>query len=161
MTGLELRSVRLALGMTQLALANALGLTRQYVGMLERDEKAISKCISIAAYSLRPAVSDTVTTDSNPNFRKIELALIANGLKFERDYQSDDSTFDFFLPELQLAITLSESGETRNISRNVRGVITLTGQPAIESLEIALAGRPLRASVPKRTLIPMPIFAAN
>lgn len=41
MQGNELKAIRKRLGATQDALAKALGLTPQFIGMMERDEKAI------------------------------------------------------------------------------------------------------------------------
>ncbi|MDE1914728.1 MAG: helix-turn-helix domain-containing protein [Sphingomonadales bacterium] len=48
MQGSELRVARKALGLTQADLAEALGLSSAFVGMMERDEKAIEKRTEMA-----------------------------------------------------------------------------------------------------------------
>jgi transcriptional regulator with XRE-family HTH domain len=48
MQGSELKDARKALGMTQAELANALGLSNAFIGMMERGEKAVEKRTELA-----------------------------------------------------------------------------------------------------------------
>lgn len=55
MQGSELKELRKAMGMTQSALADALGLTSVFVGMMERDERPIERRTALAVQHLAMA----------------------------------------------------------------------------------------------------------
>lgn len=152
--GLQIRAIRLALGMTQAEFGVALGLSRVHVGLMERGQKCVSHRTILAANSLRPEPLNQDPSEFDPVFRGVELALINNGVDYTRQFRSDGQTFDFFLPEFELAICI-ERAVAREVrpTGHVRGIICVTGKSAAEILVLALNGRPLRASRPMKSPI--------
>jgi hypothetical protein len=81
--------------------------------------------------------------------RRLEDALIAQGIEYERRYESGGYEFDFYLPELSLAIVVDrEATIVPQPTRDVRNVIVARGAGASEILTILLDGRPLRMAAP-------------
>lgn len=103
MQGDELKALRKAAGMTQAELANAIGLTGTYIGLMERGEKPIerrteqavqfvsvcvrSHTVMAAAQRCRQAARGDITLDAD------ELLEIADWLdmmsNLPRDWQTD------------------------------------------------------------------------
>ena len=154
----QLKSIRLSLGLTQAQFAQKLGVSRVFVGLMERGKRCIGARTSIAALALRPEAIQRDLEEFDPLLREVEAALLSNGLDFVRQFRSGDATFDFFLPEFELAINLDrERMNAFRPTRDVRGVIAATGRNAGEILALLLNGRPVRAARP----ISSPIDASN
>jgi transcriptional regulator with XRE-family HTH domain len=55
MQGAEFKAIREALGMTQAGLAEALGISRVFVGLMERGERPVEKRTALAMFYLARA----------------------------------------------------------------------------------------------------------
>lgn len=147
--GEDLRAIRLGLGLSQLQFATKLGLSRVYVGLLERGIKPVTERTKIAAFGLRPKPIERPLGEFDPLSRQIEAELLSNGLDFVRQFPSGGMIFDFFLPEFELAINVQrEQSEAFRPTPEVRGLIAATGKNAIEILALILGGRPVRMAKP-------------
>ncbi len=148
-TGAELKAIRIGLGLTQAEFASGLGVTRVFVGLMERNQKKVSERTRLAALALRPTASERPLEEFDPLMRDIEAALNKNGVDFMRQFRSDGQTFDFFLPEFELGLLVSrEHRPAFKPTAHVRGIITVSGKSAIEVLSVLLHGRPIRAAKP-------------
>lgn len=151
MTGEELRAIRLALGLTQVEFAEKIGISRTYVGLMERGERLISRRTASAIVSVKPKSLRRQANDVEPLIRRIESALIEQGIDFETEFHSDGQMFDFYLQELSAAIVLDEQSTANpRPTKEVRSIIVARGAQASTLLSILLEGRPLRWAAPLR-----------
>jgi transcriptional regulator with XRE-family HTH domain len=143
----ELLTIRRKLGLNQAEFAAQVGITRTYLGLLERGQKPITPRVWAAAKSARPKPLTFIATHVDPVLRSLETAMIENGLKFKLDYISEEQRFDFFLPDLSLGIIVARdrSAEAKP-THEIRNVISLTGKQTIQIFTDLLSGRPLNQS---------------
>lgn len=150
----QLKAIRLSLGLTQSRFAEELGISRVFVGLMERGQRPITERTRLAALSLRPEAIDRNLEEFDPLFREVEASLLRHGVDFFRQFRSDDLVFDFYLPEFELAICLDREGvQAFRPTKDARGVIAAIGRNAIELLTLILDGRPLRAAKPFKSPI--------
>ena len=146
----EFRAIRLALGLTQADFADAVGVTRTYVGLLERGQKPISRRIADAAIRATPKPLNLISAETDPILREIELTLIRRGISFEKNFQSESEIFDFFLNEFSLGIVIQRDHMTAlRKTRDVRDIIVANGKLAAEAISMLIDGKSLRLLKPK------------
>lgn len=152
----ELRARRLALGLTQNELAQTIGVTRTYLGLMERGKKAISQRIADAVCRAGPQSLDQISRETDPLMRAIEIALIEAGLPFERKFRSGDGLFDFYLRELALGIVVQRDQMSPILkTADVRDIIIANGKLAAEAIATLITGQSLQLLKPK--LLPIEI----
>jgi transcriptional regulator with XRE-family HTH domain len=155
MTGNEVRAIRSALGLTQAELAERIGISRTFVGLMERGQKLVSKRTAAAIRAATPRAGDRVPTEADPQLRRLETALISQGVEFEQQFHSDGEEFDFFLPQLSLAIVVDhDSSRERRPTRDIRSVIVARGAAAADIVSLLLERRSLRTAVPGQLNLP-------
>lgn len=153
----EVRAIRLALGLTQAQFAERIGVTRTFVGLMERGLKVVSKRTAVAIRSARPLSTGKVPTETDPVLRRLESALIDQGVDFKKDFYSEQQRFDFYFPELRLALVVDrESFAQPRPTRDVRDVIVAQGSGAADIISLLLEGRALRRAAPVRSPFPQP-----
>lgn len=151
MTSTEMHAIRLALGLTQSELADAMGVTRTYIGLLERGTKPIGKRMAEAIRRATPKPLNTLPTEPDPIARQIETALIHTGIPFEKEFKSEGEVFDFFLPHFGLAIIVQRDNITSiRKTSDVRDIIVANGRFAAEAIATMIGGRSLRLLKPER-----------
>lgn len=156
MTGDELRSIRLALGLTQSELGERIGVSRTFLGLMERGQKPVGKRTALAVQSAKPGAAVHASSEADPLLRRLESALIEHGIEFERYFESDGQEFDFYLWELSLGIVVDRhSTMSPRPTRDIRSVLVAKGSGAADILSLLLEGRPLRAASP----VKLPISA--
>jgi transcriptional regulator with XRE-family HTH domain len=154
MTGEEARAIRLALGLTQGQLAESIGVSRTFIGLMERGHKVVSKRTAVALRSVKPVPGDDWSNESDPVLRRMEVALRRHGIAFERHFSSDNQEFDFYLPELSLAIVVDRhSSISPRPTREIRSILIAKGSGTADILSLLLEGRPLRTASPVRLSI--------
>lgn len=161
MDGSELKFVRKAAGLTQLELANNLGLSRVFLGLMERGERPISRRTVQAVRAIEVRPLDVISTETDPLFRQFENALITSGINFEVTHHSERDVSEYLLIDLNIRIKLSRDERTNTIEdRDItRCNITVRGKSAIKLLADLLCiggGRASTVPLPDRKT---PIFA--
>lgn len=104
MTGSELRSLRMALGYSQAELAVRIGLTRVFVGLMERGVKPVSARTQVAVETLRPKPLNFIPSEFNPYVRKIEQALIDCSMSYSIDHIEGDDLTIFYVDDLPVKL---------------------------------------------------------
>ncbi len=153
MDGDELKFVRKAAGLTQQELANNLGLSRVYLGLMERGKKPISRRTVEAVRAIQVRPLDVVTAEADPLFRQFENALINSGLNFEVTHHSDKDVSEYLIIDLNLRIKMSRDTRIDTITDHdiTRGNISVRGKSAIKLLSDLIrigGGRASRAPLP-------------
>lgn len=151
MSGEELRAIRLALGMTQAEMAEQIGISRTFIGLMERGKKPVSQRTAAAIHAARPRRSNHVPNETDPIIRRLEEAIVSQGIDFIKRFQSEGQEFDFYFPELSLAIVVDRDfSALARPTRNIRSVIVARGAGAADSITLLLQGRSLRVAAPLR-----------
>lgn len=103
----EFKTIRKAMGLTQSELGDALGVSRVFVGLMERGHKSVSKRTAEAMRSLRPKPLDVRTTETDPFYRSIEVALITAGIKFTVTHATETQMAEYQLerPSINLIVS--------------------------------------------------------
>lgn len=144
MKGNELRSLRKSLGYTQAEFGALVGLSRDYVGLIERGEAEIAPRTALAVKAIRPkgaGEGDPSTTDTLE--RMVEKALIDAGIRYVADRGGASATgLDFHLPDLGVDIEVKRFHSPRTVEQIGRSpnVILLQGERAAKLFCLALAG---------------------
>lgn len=138
MDGAALRNRRRALGYrTQADFAQALGISTDYVGQLERGSATISPRLEAAILSVRPNLPSTPATSHDPLERIIEQALIDAGIRYQTDHGGGtEHRLDFHLPDFDVAIEVKAMHTPRiaeQMSR-AKNVIAVQGKAAVNFL---------------------------
>ncbi len=137
MDGTELKAKRKALGMTQAQFAAALGLSRVFIGLMERGAEPVSPRTATAVQHLTPPPLARKPSLSDPMERLIEEALIGAGICFETDTGGGtDHRLDFHLPDFNLAIEVKRFHTPRVVEQLARApdVILAQGEGAVRAL---------------------------
>jgi transcriptional regulator with XRE-family HTH domain len=138
MNGEELKLRRKALGMTQAQLAEAVDLSRDFIGQMERGIAPIGVRTAAAVRALRAASDDRPTaTARDPMERLIEDALLDAGVSFTREGQpGHQHALDFYLPDSDVFIEVKRFHSDRIAAQTARvpNVIVAQGKPAVEAL---------------------------
>lgn len=137
MDGTELRAIRKGLGMTQGEMAQRLGVSATFIGMMERGDKPIADRTAISARALRPKPLDRSPQTHDPMERIIEEALIEAGIPYLTDHGGQNSTrLDFELPEHDLSIEVKRFHSPRAETQIARAenVILAQGEAAVRAL---------------------------
>jgi transcriptional regulator with XRE-family HTH domain len=161
MDGTDLRKRRRELGLTQQEFAEKLGLSRDYVGQMERDKAPINVRTEAAILLLgaapgrpeqaaaRPRESRSGKLlrklSSDPMEYLIETALIEAGEEYQREGEPGaHQTLDFYLPRVNVFIEVKRFHSDRIAAQMKReaNVIAAQGEPAVRFLaELIRSGR--------------------
>ena len=147
MTGAELRERRKSLGLSQADLGARLGLSRDYIGQMERGTAPIlpRTLVLLRAFAdpPRPATGRLLTND--PMERMVESALQAAGIAYETDRDGRNaSNLDFRLPDYGVEIEVKRFHSDRIAAQMARApnVIALQGEAAVRFFCERLAPTP-------------------
>ena len=157
MDGSELKFVRNAARLTQMELARNLGVSRVFLGLMERGKRPISKRTVQAVRAIQVRPLDVTSTETDPLFRQFENALIDSGIDFEVIHHSDRDVSDYLLIDLNMRIKLSRDDRTNTIDDHdsMRSNITVRGKSAIKLLSDLLCiggGRASTVPLPDRKM---------
>lgn len=145
MDGAELKSIRKALGYTQAEFASLIGLSRDYVGILERENGEVGARTALAVKAIRPKGAGARSPLSNDTLeRMVEQALIDAGIAYRADRAGESpSRLDFHLPALGVDIEVKRFHSERTAEQIARtpNVILLVGERAVEMFCLALGGQ--------------------
>ncbi len=133
----ELRRRRKALGLTQASLAARLGLSPDFIGLMERGAKPIVARTADAVRHMTPRALDRKPQLTDPMERIIEAALIDAGVRFVTDAGGGtDHRLDFHLPDHGLAIEVKRFYSARSGEQIARAphVILAQGEVAVRAL---------------------------
>lgn len=138
MDGKAIRTKRKALGLTQAQFAAQLGLSRDYVGLIERDRAPVEPRTTLAVQALRAPPPDPggplVTTD--PMEQMVEQALRDAGIRYITDHGGKNpSGLDFHLPDIGVDIEVKRFHSDRIAAQMARApnVIAVQGEGAIKA----------------------------
>ncbi|MDO7841055.1 helix-turn-helix domain-containing protein [Sphingomonas immobilis] len=140
-TGQMLRDRRKALGYSQAALASAIGLSRDFIGQMERGVAEIAPRTAAAVRALKPPGSAPELRTTDPMERLIEAALIDAGIRYETDQGGGTShRLDFHLPDYDVAIEVKRMHSDRTGAQMARApnVIVAQGEVAVRFLAAAI-----------------------
>lgn len=139
--------------MTQAQLAQAVDLSRDFIGQMERGTAPIGIRTAAAVRALQPASGDRPpATAHDPMERLIEEALLDAGVPFTREGQpGHQHALDFYLPDSGVFIEVKRFHTDRVGAQMARvpNVIVAQGKPAVEALAAVIRaggfalGRPL------------------
>lgn len=138
MDGHEMREIRESLGLSQADFGARLGLSRDYIGAMERGARQINPRMAKLVRETVPAVARAgdrpkpVMTD--PMERIIEHALIDAGIRYVADWNGADTKgLDFWLPDHDVYIEVKRFHTDRIAAQMQRAtnVIALQGEAAI------------------------------
>jgi transcriptional regulator with XRE-family HTH domain len=145
MRGSELREARKRLGMTQGEMAAALGITKDYVGLMERGKAPIAQRTRLALSALQPPPSDGDLVTTDPMERIVEAALRDAGVVYETDFGGGNpSGLDFRLSNgVEIEVKRFHSDRTGQQMKRADNVIVAQGEQAVRYLADLLraAGR--------------------
>lgn len=143
MTGEELRAKRKALGLSQADMAARLGLSRDYVGQMERGVADVKPRTGLAAERLmedldrlraETGAQSVKLTTSDPLEQMVERALIRAGIPFESDRDGKGRyNLDFYLPEQDVSIEVKRYHTPRISEQMSRAtnIIALQGEASV------------------------------
>lgn len=140
MEGSEVRAKRRALGLSQAELGAAAGLSRSYIGQIERGVARVNERTAAVIAALRPR-SDEMPRLRDPMEALIERALIAAGVRFRReDELPDGPRLDFYLPDADTFIEVKRMHTPRVVDQmsRVPNVIVAQGEGAVRTLAAAI-----------------------
>lgn len=146
MTCEDLKSIRKALGLSQADFATAIGVSRDYVGRMERGVDLISVRTMAAIRQLAPPAASNAgrpleTTD--PMERLVEAALRREGLRYIADRNGRvPENLDFHLPDYDVFIEVKRFHSPRIAEQTARAanVIVLQGEEAVRLFSNLLRG---------------------
>lgn len=156
MDGSEIRARRKALGLSQDAFAAKVGLSRDFVGQLERGIAHITPTVEAAIRSARagPDIFAQPKT-RDPMERQIEEALIESGIRYQTDIGGDTKTaLDFYLPDFDVSLEVKRFYSARTGEQMARApnVIVAQGEAAVRFLATAIrSGDFIRLLIEERT----------
>ncbi|MBB4152882.1 transcriptional regulator with XRE-family HTH domain [Sphingomonas jinjuensis] len=137
----ELKRRRNALGLTQAAFAERLGVHRDTINALERSARPITEQMALAIAALRPMPLDAKPKSENDLERVIETALIDAGIRYvgDRDGQNP-SALDFRLLDFDVEIEVKRFYTARTGEQMARAsnVIAVQGEKAVRFLAAAI-----------------------
>lgn len=146
MRGHELREARKRLGLSQAELAERIGLSRDFIGLMERGRAPITARTRAAIAELRPPPppdNELVTTD--PMERIIERALRRAGLDFSTDFGGGNASgLDFKLANgVEIEVKRMYSPRSGDQLGRAENVILAQGADAIRFLAglLVMAGQ--------------------
>jgi transcriptional regulator with XRE-family HTH domain len=140
MDAAQLRETRRSLGLSQSELAERLGLSRDYIGQMERGVAPIKPRTAMAISTLcSESIPDPYPVDAplrtrDPMEQLVERALQRAGVEYETDQGGGTATgLDFYLPQHGVAIEVKRFHSDRIAEQMSRApnVIALQGEPAI------------------------------
>jgi len=144
MDGTDIRAIRKARGMSQAELGAYLGLSRDYVGQLERGVAPVKPRTLTALRALGPTSSQAppkpVTTD--PMERLVERALIDAGIRFQTDHGGHvPANLDFYLPDFDVYLEVKRMHSPRISDQMARApnVIAIQGEGSVRFVVEMLA----------------------
>lgn len=124
--------------MTQAQLAQAVDLSRDFIGQMERGIAPIGVRTAAAVRALRAESGDRPpATAHDPMERLIEEALLDAGVPFTREGQpGHQHALDFYLPDADVFIEVKRFHSDRIAAQMARvpNVIVAQGKPAVEAL---------------------------
>lgn len=137
MEGKDLRARRRQLGMTQKQFADVIGVSSNFVAMMERGERPIGErtALIVAGLRRRPLIRPATTTD--PMEREIEEALIFAGVPYQLEHEMPDGhKLDFHLPDHDVAIEVKRFHTPRLADQMARypNVIAVQGDKAVRAM---------------------------
>lgn len=138
MDGDAFREHRKRAGLSQADLAVRLGLSRDYIGQMERGTASIAPRTAAAMQALAPPsqISPRQLTTTDPLERMVEKALLEAAIDFETDRGGGGRhNLDFYLPDQGVAIEVKQFHSPRIAEQMSRApnVIALQG---IESVRL-------------------------
>lgn len=146
MDGTDIRAIRKARGMSQAELGALLGLSRDYVGQLERGVAPVKVRTVTAMRALAPGLQQPppkpVTTD--PMERLVELALIDAGIRFQTDHGGHvPANLDFYLPDFDVYLEVKRMHSPRISDQMARApnVIAIQGEASVRFVVEILTAR--------------------
>ncbi len=144
MDGTGMRARRNHLGLTQAEFAKRLGLSRDYIGQMERGAAEISHRTAAAVQALRslPAGPGARLQATDPMEQMIEAALVEAGVDFKRKGSNPGQTLDFYLPSFETYIEVKRFHSERIAAQMARvpNIIAAQGEPAVRCLAAAIRG---------------------
>lgn len=128
----ELRDIRRHLEMTQAELGQALGLSRVYVGLMERGKAEISERTTLALRAMRRPLRQMVNS-YEPIRRLLEKGLIEADIEYKADFSINGRSYDYFLPSLNIFLELNEYGDAEKVKYpvEVNNIISLYGKGSV------------------------------
>lgn len=140
MDGPDLRAARKRLGLSQSELAKLLGISRDFIGQMERGVAPIAARTALAMLSLSTVQQRIPSND--PMERIVEEALTDAGIDFVTERDGDTHNLDFYLPQLDLFIEVKRMHSPRIAQQTARvdNVIVAQGEKAVRALATALRG---------------------
>jgi len=126
----ELKTLRLALGLTQSELAAQLGVTRVFIGLMERGQKQISKRTVEGLKSVRAKQSLFDVKETDKIFRTFEIALIEIGATYNVRHDEDEDLAEYGVDFFPSKIIIARSSEGRKLS-TTKDAIYLRGELAV------------------------------
>jgi transcriptional regulator with XRE-family HTH domain len=103
----ELKALRIASGLTQTDFAENLGVSRVFLGLMERGQKPISKRTSEAARSFRARPLGYKTQENDPLFRAVEEALINAGISYYPRRHAEEDVIEYVLSQPAIRVRVS------------------------------------------------------
>lgn len=126
--------------MTQAQFAAEIGLSRDFIGQMERGVADVRPRTAARIRELRPAIAREPTT-KDPMERLIEQALIDAGIRYETDQGGGTAhRLDFDLPDYDVAIEVKRMHTPRVAEQMARApnVIVAQGEGAVRFLAAAI-----------------------
>jgi len=133
MTGDEMRAVRTKIGLSQAEFGKKLGLSRVYVGLMERGNRKISTQTALAARTIKPkSINRPVTQFENTKIA-VEKALLQSGVEFKTNAEVNNIAYDFYIADLDICIELKKNWSRSSAGQlvNCENIILVQGVKAI------------------------------
>lgn len=141
MDGSEIRARRKALRLSQADFAARAGLSRDFIGQLERGVAEVTPRTAAAIRSVRAVAPAATPRSRDPMELIVEKALIDGGISYQTDLEAETgSMLDFYLPDFDISIEVKRFHSTRigEQMARVRNVIVAQGETAVHFLAAAL-----------------------
>lgn len=103
----DLKRLRLSLGLSQAEMADQIGVSRVYFGLMERGKKPIARRSAAAAQAALPKAKQERSAEADPLFRDLEEAIIRSGFSFKITDDSDFEVITYAFDDLDLKIFAS------------------------------------------------------
>ena len=132
----DLRALREALGLTQAELADEIGISRVYLGLMERGLRPISQRTAVALSRAHPKALPLATVETDPLLRRFENALISSGIEFDVRHIGDLEIAEYDIKSIDIPLLLGRHNRhdlAEKVKSLHRGIFVL-GTPAIELL---------------------------
>lgn len=137
----EFRQLRESAGLTQADLGKYLGLSRVFVGLMERGARPIARRTAEAMKAIPPRALDLRSQETDPDLRNFENSLMQLGIEFSatHDIESDTAHYQLHQPRLQFAFNRTLSPISLKDSDMTAGFVAIRSVEALRFITDLIA----------------------